>query len=39
MTPELLVVDLQLVRRSAALAPPAIPLKDLPAQLLIGVGV
>jgi hypothetical protein len=39
MIEELLVVDLQLMCRSAALAPPAIPRKDLPAQLLIGVGV
>jgi hypothetical protein len=33
------VVDLQLTHGSAALAPPFIPLKDLVAQLFVGVGV
>ena len=39
VTAELLVVNLKLLHRSAGLAPPPIPLKDLVAQLLIGIGV
>jgi hypothetical protein len=38
VTAEFLVVDLQLTHCSAALAPPSIPLEDLPAQLFVGVG-
>jgi hypothetical protein len=39
VTAELLVVDLESLPCSTALAPPTIPLKDLPAQLLVCVGV
>jgi len=38
VTAEFFVVDLQFAHCSTALAPPAIPLEDLPAQLLVGIG-
>jgi hypothetical protein len=39
VTAELLVVDLKVLPCSTALAPPTVPLKNLPAQLLVSVGV
>jgi hypothetical protein len=39
VTAETLVVDLKLLFCSTALAPPTIPFKNLPAQLLVGIGV
>jgi len=39
VTAEFLVVDLQLLHRSTALASPSISFKDLPAQLLVSVGI